>query len=248
MPLRDHFHLPASRIRSWDEVHGQWPAEMVRHLSAILPKGFIAGPKLHLGSPHEIDVSAQELDSLNVNGVDEIGGGGGVATASVAAPTLVVQASFLDQDEFEIRIYDAERGRTLVAAIEIISPSNKDRPKNRELFVGKVVTLLQQGVCVSIVDAVTSHESNLYSAFLEALDRTDPKNDSPSHIYSVSLRLRKEIVRRKQVTLVDVWYYPMTIGQALPMLPIWLSADLHISLPLETSYEETCRVLGIPAP
>jgi hypothetical protein len=37
----------------------------------------------------------------------------------------------------------------------------------------------------------------------------------------------------------------MTIGQPLPTLPIWLSPGLRIMLPLESSYEETCRLLRI---
>jgi hypothetical protein len=37
----------------------------------------------------------------------------------------------------------------------------------------------------------------------------------------------------------------MTVGQSLPILPIWLAPALRVMLPLETSYEETCRILGI---
>jgi hypothetical protein len=53
-----------------------------------------------------------------------------------------------DQDEFEVQIYNADLGRQLVAAIEIVSPANKDRPENRRAFVTKVAALLQKGVCV----------------------------------------------------------------------------------------------------
>jgi len=38
----------------------------------------------------------------------------------------------------------------------------------------------------------------------------------------------------------------MLLGQPLPTLPIWLSADKRVLLPLEPSYEETCRLLRIP--
>jgi hypothetical protein len=44
---------------------------------------------------------------------------------------------------------------------------------------------------------------------------------------------------------MDLWYYPMTIGKALPELPLWLSEDDRVMLPLESSYEETCRLLHI---
>ena len=39
MPLRDHFRPPVNDEWSWDEVHGGWPATMVRQLVEILPTG-----------------------------------------------------------------------------------------------------------------------------------------------------------------------------------------------------------------
>src|SRR5277367_1060137 len=57
MPLRDHFRSPVNDTHSWDEVHGQWPGEIVRHLTTILPAGFRASPKVHLGTAFEVDVS-----------------------------------------------------------------------------------------------------------------------------------------------------------------------------------------------
>lgn len=37
----------------------------------------------------------------------------------------------------------------------------------------------------------------------------------------------------------------MTLGHPLPTLPIWLTPELRVLLPLEASYEETCRLLRI---
>jgi hypothetical protein len=149
MPLRDHFHPPVLDKHTWDEVHGLWPAMIVRDLFDLLPPGFQAAPNIHLGSPYEVDVSTFEHDTREPG--SELGDAG-VAAASAPAPTLTLEADFSDLDEYEVRIYDADRGRHLVAAIEIVSPSNKDRPETREAFVGKVATLLQKDVCVSIVD------------------------------------------------------------------------------------------------
>jgi len=56
MALRDHFHSPVNDTHSWDEVHGQWPGEIVRHLTTILPPGFRAAPKVHLGSAFDVDL------------------------------------------------------------------------------------------------------------------------------------------------------------------------------------------------
>ena len=206
MPLRDHFRSPVNDKHTWDEVHGQWPGEIVRQLFSLLPAGFQAAPKIHLGSP-------------------------------------VVEADLSEQDQYEVLVYDEERDRQLVAAIEIVSPSNKDRPENRELFVSKLASLLQKDVCVSIVDLVSIRQANLYVELLALLGRSDPQlAPTPTHLYAVSLRARK---RPKRPSLLDAWFYPMTVGQPLPTLPIWLSAELRVLLPLETSYEETCRLLHI---
>lgn len=45
--------------------------------------------------------------------------------------------------------------------------------------------------------------------------------------------------------LFEAWHRPLVLGQPLPALPIWLSADFAVTLDLESSYEETCRVLRI---
>src|SRR5215210_5563832 len=115
MPLRDHFRSPVNDTHSWDEVHGQWPGEIVRHLTTILPAGFRAAPKVHLGSPFEVDVGSYDLDTRD----PDVPAGGVTATQTALAPTFTVEADLSDQDEYEVRIYDAERGRQLVAAIEI---------------------------------------------------------------------------------------------------------------------------------
>ena len=251
MPLRDHFNPPCDRYRHWSEVHAMWPAETVRQLKPLLPPGFQAGPKANLGSPYEVDISAHELDSRNPDLDFDHGSNGGTATLAAVSPTLTVEAEISEQDEYAIRIYDAKNGRTLVAAIELVSPSNKDRPSSRDLFVSKVTALLEQGVCVSMVDLVTEKHFNLYSELLESLGKSDPKlAPVEPTIYAVTLRARRTLTKTKPRVsrgLLDAWFYPMTIGQPLPTLPIWLSPDLRVMLNLDISYEETCNVLDIPA-
>ncbi len=246
MPLRDHFRSPVNDKHHWSEVHGQWPGELVRTLFDLLPPGFQAAPKVTLGSPFEVDVSVAEED--NNHPAAEADAGGGTATLT-AAPTLTVTADLGEQDEYEVRVYDAERGRTLVAAIEIVSPSNKDRPESREQFVGKVASLLRQNVCVAIVDIVSVRHANLYAELLARFGRTDPAfGESPPDLYAVTLHGRKppKIQKKPQKrAMLDAWFFPLTVGQPLPTIPLWLAPDLHIELPLEPSYQEVCRLLRI---
>src|SRR5262249_15353487 len=159
-----HFRPPVDLKHSWDELHGMWPAAIVQHLFTRLPPGYVAAPGVHLVSPFEIDVSAYaEDEGIASPGTDEGNGGGAVGTRTMPIPTLTLETDLPDQEEYEVRIYDEQRGRTLVAAIEIVSPSNKDRPERRRAFVAKVAALLQKGVCVSIVDVVTVRQFNLYA-------------------------------------------------------------------------------------
>lgn len=243
MPLRDHFRSPVNDKHTWDSLHSMWPAMIVRQLYDVLPAGYVSAPSVHYSKDFEIDVSAFEVDEPTQPGPVTGTGGGGVATVAPPEPTLTLEADLSEQDEFEVRVYDPERGRQLVAAIEIVSPSNKDRPENRRAFVAKVAALLQKDVCVSVVDLVTIRQFNLYADLLELIGRTDPQlGATPPHLYSVTIRTRKRPERR---SLLDLWYYPMTLGQPLPTLPIWLNTDLRVLLPLEPGYEETCRLLHI---
>ena len=156
-------------------------------------------------------------------------------------PTLAVDADLSEQYEYEVLVYDQSRGRILVAAVEIVSPANKDRPENRRAFVAKCAALLQKRVCVSIVDLVTTRQFNLYADLLELIGRRDPAFAPPPPIYAATCRGRKVAERPR----FETWAYPLVVGQKLPTLPLWLDDDRSVGLDLEASYEETCRALRI---
>jgi hypothetical protein len=155
---------------------------------------------------------------------------------------LTLETDLPDQYAYEVRVFDRERGRRLVAAVEIVSPGNKDRPESRRALVAKVAALLQQGVCVAFVDLVTARHFNLYADLLALIGRTDPAlGEKPPTTYAATCRGRTADHR----PLLDVWYAPLTVGCPLPGLPLWLTDDISVTLDLESSYEETCRVLRI---
>jgi hypothetical protein len=158
-------------------------------------------------------------------------------------PTLAVATDLPDLDEYEVLVYNEKEGRRLVAAIELVSPSNKDRPEHRQAFVTKCAAMLQEGVCVAIVDPVTNRAANLYHELLDLIRVADPAlGDEPPPIYAVSCRH----ARRGKGGRLDAWAYPLTVGQALPTLPLWLTDNLAVPLELEATYEETCRILRLP--
>jgi Protein of unknown function (DUF4058) len=221
-----------------------WPATIVQQLVRVLPDNYTAEPRVHLGSYFEIDVSAYENGKPSVQKFFSGESSGTVTTATLAPPqpTFTADAELPDQYQYEVLVYDQDRGRRLVAAVEIVSPANKDRPENRRAFVTKCAALLQQGVCVSIVDLVTTRNFNLYVELLGLIDHRDPAfTSNPPWVYAVTCRYRKN----GRTSRLHSWAYPLVVGQPLPSLPIWLSDELHVMLELESSYEETCRVLRI---
>ncbi len=239
MPLRDHFSPPLAEHRSWEELHGAWPGSIAFRLNSILPPDYYCGPRVHLGSAIEIDVAAFENEEAL--GAIADGGGGGTAVAwAPARPTLLLDTDAPTPPEYEARVYDVRHGRRLVAAVEIVSPGNKDRPESREAFVSKCHALLQQDVCVAIVDLVTERQSNLY-AELAARMGAAPPAIAKSGIYAVSCR---GITARGRWR-VEEWEHELAIGSALPTLPLWLTDSFSVPLELEASYEDTCRGLRI---
>ena len=241
MPLRDHFSPPLSRTSTYQEVHGGWPMVIVQQLGRLLPSNYIAGPHVHVGAQVEVDVATFENESARSVGD---GDHGGVATQVWAPPqpSLEVQTELGDFDEYEVRVYDALRARRLVAAIELISPANKDRPETRSQFVAKCAAMLRSGVCVVLVDIVTSKQFNLYSELLSMIGERDPSlSNPPPATYAVSCRWHP----RGADYWLETWNHVLSPNQPFPTLPLWLAENFAISLDLEASYEQTCRDLRI---
>jgi hypothetical protein len=242
MPLRDHHHAPLDNVRSWEELHGQWPAMIVMALANRLPPRYVAGPRVHLGAYFEIDVASYEEDEPPP--LAPTGQEAGVATALWAPPqpTLSVAMDLPEQDEYEVRVYDVKRHRRLVAAVEIVSPANKDRPENRRVFIAKCAALLQQHVSVAIVDLVTTRQFNLYGDLLGLIGQADPSlgREAPP-LYAAACRWRRGVDSWQ----LETWAHALAIGQPLPTLPLWLADNLAVPLELEMSYEKTCRILRI---
>jgi hypothetical protein len=240
MPLRDHFRPPVSKKASWEGFHGMWPASIVQQLRKQLPPGYVAEPRVHLGTLMEIDVGA--LETAETRRAGAANGDAATAAWTATAPVVAVETDPPDEYEYEVRIFDLEWERKLVAAIELVSPANKDRPESRQAFVAKSAALLRKGVAVSMVDLVTIRHFNLYAQLMEFIghpDRTMSNEEPP--IYAASCRWVTKGTRAR----LEAWSHTLVVGQPLPTLPLWLRDDLPIALALEESYEQACSDLWI---
>src|SRR5512138_1535088 len=137
MPLIDHFHPPLSSERRWESFHSSWATKLADALTERwLPPNYIAEEHAHLGPSVEIDVATFARETA-ANGEEE---GPAVATLgpkvwSPPAADAICPAVF--PDTFEVRILSTDTGPKLVAAIELVSPGNKDRTTERRAFATK---------------------------------------------------------------------------------------------------------------
>ena len=240
MPLLDHFHPPLSRTHPWRAFHGAWAAAMARLLNAgVLPSGYYAVPFLDRDGPMEIDVAA--LNEQQDRREDD----GPVMNAAwtPAAPPLAVDVQWPSVDDLRVEIFSDEGDPVLAAAIELVSPGNKDRPQAREAFTAKCADHLRHGHGLVVVDAVTTRRTNLYADLVAALGATSAGIE-PGALAAISY---KAVAHQQGGGQLLAWPSDLMVGQPLPTVPLWLTADLAVPLDLESSHNAACTDLRISA-
>ncbi len=240
MPLRDHFHEPLLSAEPWSGFHAIWPTMMILRLKPLLPEGYRAEPRVQLGTDYEIDVGTLDRRPAGTNGHPRPDPRSESALLTAPPPTLSVATRLTESDELSVRVYAP--GRILVAAVELVSPRNKDRPASRRSFAEKVADLIRDGVSVSVVDVVGNSHFSLYAETLGVIGHTDPAlGDDPPAMSAVTCRIFGLRPDRR----FESWFHPLAVGRPLPTLPLWLHDDLFVNLELDASYEDTCRTLDL---
>jgi hypothetical protein len=213
MPLLDHFRPPLQSRHHWGSFHSNWTTRLADGLSAVLPAEFLAEEHTHGGPGLEINVATDEQ-------------------AAVRSLKTVFP------DTFAVRVFTTTGGLTLVGAIELISPGNKDRAEERRAFAIKCASYLHQGVSLVIIDIVTNRRANLHNETMRLMNApADMDLPDEVHLYAVAYRP----VLRKEQPEIDLWTAPVAVGQPLPVLPLRLTGDLFVPVDFESAYVEACR-------
>jgi hypothetical protein len=236
MPLLDHFHPPLAPRRHWESFHVNWAGAIADDLNeSLLPEGYFAEELAHLGPFVEIDVATFTDSEASAEGA------GGTATLHIRAwappaPPLVVPAAF--PDAFEVLVFENEGGSRLVAAIELVSPGNKDRDGHRQAFAIKCASYLCQGVSLMVIDIVTTRLANLHNEIIRLLGHGEGSLlPAETSLYGVAYR---PIVRDLHEQ-IEAWPSTLEVGQPLPVLPLALNAEQCLPIDLEASYTIACQ-------
>jgi hypothetical protein len=242
MPLRDHFHPPLHPVRHWGSFLATWAVTLADSLNGdLLPKHHYAEIHLSGVAARELDLRAPLAPSVVVEHSDEPT----AAAASLegwAPPTPVVIIPTVFARDFEVLVFQSDSTRNPVAVIELAGPADKEGCPQRLAFATKCASYLYRGVSLIVVDIVTNRQAPLHKDILQLLDQSQ-RDLFPSNpdLYGVAFRP----IIREEATQIDIWPHVLAVGQALPVLPLWLRGDLCLPIDLETTYAESCRRLRI---
>lgn len=228
MPLHDWNRVPAGLFH---DFHQSWSIRIKDALNAgRLPKGVAALVEQRAG-PRESDVLAIERRDkpTSAGPVDN----GSVATMAPPNTRYVWRSSKAHYAGKANRILVKHHLGRILAVIEIVSPGNKDSKAALREFVEKTLSFLRAGIHVLVVDLFPPTPRDPFGIHKAIWDEIDEKEFTfPSG--------KDRILASYQAAAERAAYFEVVgLGDSLPDMPLFLSGDLHVEVPLETTYQAT---------
>lgn len=227
MPIHDWTRVDAGIFH---DFHQTWMPEIKRALNAgRLPANYYALVEQVAGS--------RWPDVLTLQGPvrDDPGGpesAGGLMLAD--APPRVQFRFKANGDPYAAKassvVIRHVSGHRVVAVLEIVSPGNKNSRHRLEEFVAKAVEMLKGGVHLLLTDVFPAGSR-------------DPQGIHKA-IWDEFLDSDFVLPQDKRLTLAayvaglfpEAFVEPVAVGSKLPDMPLFLSPDVYVPVPLESTY------------
>jgi hypothetical protein len=226
MPLHDWSDRPG-----WEGMHHLWITELLRWVKPRLPVGYRAyigsAPLLAVGAPADRpDVGVRSWSPTQATRVP----GPAVAQTSTdpTEPDEEIAVATLDP---ETAVYVERQGR-LIAAVELISPRNKDRPIARSAYLARYLGYLLEGAHLVLIDV---HRRPVAFSFADHI-ATELKLEQLSRVPPMAVSYRVGEPAATGVRLLAIWRRPMTVGDTLPPIPLPLTSEQEVTLDLDQTY------------
>ncbi|MGL4551184.1 MAG: DUF4058 family protein [Gemmataceae bacterium] len=221
MPLHDW-----NEPRGWEGVHTYWLVELANWLRPRLPPPYRA----YIGS-----TPALALEAVTERPDVAVRQWLPAPSSAFGAEPDVEVAAILELDP-QTAIHINARGH-LVAAIELVSPRNKDNPDERENYVARYRNYLIDGVHLLLIDV---HRRPLTFSFANALNEAiglvGPPTAPPQ---AVAYRIGEPAAKGGR--LVAIWQRPLAVGQPLPAMPLPLTVHEAVEVDLEGTYRRAAE-------
>jgi hypothetical protein len=242
MPVHDWTRVDAGIFH---DFHTVWMGQIRTALNeGLLPNGFYALTEQHLGRSITdvltLHASPAPSEPLRLPPLPPIAGGTAVAEAPprVRRKQTVEPVALARRRSLAIRHISGHR---LIALIEIISSANKDRAQHVEEFAAKAVSALDAGVHLLLMDLFPpgSHDpQGMHGIIRQRLDESDEPYDLP---VDEPLTLAGYAAGPQ----IEIYLEHVAVGSPLPEMPLFLSADRYIDVPIELTYQAAYQ--GMPA-
>lgn len=230
MPLHDW-----TDERGWDSVHPVWLTYLLEHVQQRLPEGYRAFlgsvPSLAVDAGHgKPDISVRQWEP-------------GAAAEAVPSGTGVLEpdleASVAIRLDPQPAVHVEWHGQ-LIAAVELVSPRNKDRADAKETYTNRYLGYLRLGVHLLLVDVLPRPKGFSFSdAITNSLGLHLPPLPPP---FAAAYRVGEVVpVGDDMGSLVGLWRRPLQMGQPLPALPLPLSVHRAILIELEETYQRAAK-------
>lgn len=237
MPIHDWSRVEPA---SFHDFHQSWLFCIKNALNrGTLPAGYFAHIERHMGR-YESDVLTLATPTsgspLGNGRAHPSGPSGGVAVA-VRPPKAAARLSATPNLRSTVAVRQVGDKR-VVALIELASASNKDRPENVTAYVGKAKAALDAGVHVVHLDVLPPTKFTpvgLGGAIWNAVNG----NDYP---FTPEKPLAADAFQAGRV--IELFANPLAVGDELPDVPLFLTTDTYIDLPLTASYTDAFRSIA----
>jgi hypothetical protein len=240
MPVHDWTRVEAGIFH---DFHTVWIGGLRTALNeGLLPPGYYALAEQHVGRPITDILTLHGSPGPAVTPLPLPPATGGTAVAE--APPKVRRRQTVEPAALARRRSLAIRhvsGHRLVALLEIVSPSNKDRARHVEEFAAKAVDALDVGVHLLLVDLLPPGRHNpqgMHGVIRQRLDQSDEPYDLPA---DEPLTLAAYAAGPQ----VEVYLEHLAVGAVLTAMPLFLRPDRYVDAPLEATYQAAYR--GVPA-
>lgn len=231
MPVHDWTRVSAG---TFHDFHCTWiPLIKIRLNDGLLPSGYYAQVEQAAGET-TTDVLALQTDERDARQHEEPAG----IAVSVAPPQVEITASL------EAAHYAAQRRRLVVrhssddrvvAVIEVISPGNKAGRREWRKFIDKATGLIQESKHLLVVDLLppTRRGPNGVHGAIWAELGDDSYTVPPGKPLTMASYAADEIPR--------AYVQPLAVGDNLPFMPLFLTSQTYVSVPLEETYTAAYR-------
>lgn len=227
---------------AFHDFHQAWTAEIRKALNGgVLPKGYYAAIEQILGGP-EPDVVTLEASEPDWDSYDQSPNRRGNVMVIENRPPQVRYAFKVDEDQYagkanRIAIKHASNNET-VAIIEIVSPGNKHSRRAFEDFTNKLYQLMTDGVHLLVVDLFRPTPRDPQGLPVALWGESNPQ--IPSATEKEPITLTSCCSDASKTGYVELLNY----GMALPEMPLFLTAERYVNVPLDATYAEAWR--GVP--